>query len=85
MHDALQELGPGITSLTIIPDGILGYIPFEVFRGGNEKKNKYLGEEFTIRYAYSATYLKEQNAKEKTLQQSISLLALYHLMLYNEN
>jgi CHAT domain-containing protein len=60
VRDAIRELGPGITSLTIIPDGILGYIPFEVFRATNSPENIYLGDEYTIHYGYSATYLKEQ-------------------------
>jgi CHAT domain-containing protein len=64
IKDVIEALGPGLTSLTIIPDGILGYIPFEVLRNPNDSEKKYMGEEYAIRYAYSATYLTEQMRKK---------------------
>ncbi|HEV8512612.1 MAG TPA: CHAT domain-containing protein [Cyclobacteriaceae bacterium] len=64
IQDVIEALGPGITSLTLIPDGILGYLPFEILRDPNDAEKKYLGEKYTIRYAYSATYLNEQMRKK---------------------
>jgi CHAT domain-containing protein/tetratricopeptide (TPR) repeat protein len=59
LKECLDELGEGILSLTIIPDGLLGYIPFEVLMSDREKSNT-LNDRYAIRYAYSATYLNEQ-------------------------
>lgn len=64
VQDIMDALGPGITSLTIIPDGILGYLPFEILRNPNDNEKKYLGEKYAVRYAYSATYLNEQMRKK---------------------
>lgn len=59
LKECLREIGQGIRSLIIIPDGMLGYIPFEVMIPGQEKNNT-LNNHYAIRYAYSATYLSEQ-------------------------
>lgn len=67
IKDAVRQFGPGVNSLTIIPDGLLGYLPFEVLRKNEGGKMTYLIEDFSIRYAYSATYLHEQHQK-KTAQ-----------------
>ena len=66
IQDAIRELGAGITSITIIPDGILGYLPFEVLRNP-AWQHKYLGEECAVHYAYSATYLTEQLQKKASV------------------
>lgn len=58
--------------LTIIPDGILGYIPFEVLLSNKVEQSMlfgnhpYLLKEYQISYCYSATLLKEMEAKENT-------------------
>jgi CHAT domain-containing protein len=59
LKDCLEELGDGLRFLTIIPDGLLGYIPFEVLMP-NREKIETLNDRHAIRYAYSATYLNEQ-------------------------
>ncbi|HEU5292983.1 MAG TPA: CHAT domain-containing protein [Cyclobacteriaceae bacterium] len=60
IKDCLADLGPGIKSLTIIPDGLLGYLPFEVLIQSSDPKVVFLNENFAIHYANSATYLLEQ-------------------------
>jgi len=56
--------------LIIVPDGILGYLPFEaLLRSGSSdntlhKDHKYLIEDYLISYAYSATLLKEMQDKK---------------------
>ena len=60
LKDCLAELGSDVKSLTIIPDGLLGYLPFEVLIQSREPKVKFLNDNFAIRYANSATYLLEQ-------------------------
>lgn len=61
-----------LKKLIIIPDGKLGYIPFEIllrekpnFEGVNYSKLKYLLKDFSISYAFSGTMLlKQQQSKE---------------------
>jgi CHAT domain-containing protein len=65
LKECLDEVGQGVRSLTIIPDGLLGYIPFEVLMPAREKNN-YLNDRYAIRYAYSATYLHEQLRRKPT-------------------
>jgi len=60
LKDCLAELRPEVKSLIIIPDGLLGYLPFEVLMQPQGSKISFLNEHFTIRYAHSATYLTEQ-------------------------
>ncbi|MDL5050915.1 CHAT domain-containing protein [Oscillatoria amoena NRMC-F 0135] len=59
LKDCLVELGEDINALTIIPDGLLGYIPFEVLRP-SQTEDKHLNDKVSIHYAHSATYLAEQ-------------------------
>ena len=67
IKDCLKELGPGLTSIIIIPDGVLGYIPFEILlKKSNEPDPPYLGNEYSIHYANSASYLKEQQEKKSS-------------------
>ena len=61
-----------IKKLIIIPDGILGYIPFEVLlTEKTEKENSdyknypYLIKDYQISYSYSATLLIENNKIKK--------------------
>jgi len=46
----MEEQREGITSLIIVPDGLLGVVPFETFRGIDDR---YLIERFDISYAQS--------------------------------
>ena len=57
-----------IKKIIIIPDGILGYIPFEVLltekiedNNSNYKNYPYLIKDYQISYSYSATLLIENN------------------------
>ncbi len=47
----------GVDQLTIIPDGILGYIPFELLLNGD---GKYLLETYLIKYDLSSTMLAQR-------------------------
>lgn len=60
LEDCLASLGPEIKALIIIPDGMLGYLPFEVLVQSRNPKVLFLNETFAIHYAHSATYLMEQ-------------------------
>jgi len=51
------ELSP-ISSLTIVPHGILNYVPFEIVRAGATQT--YLMDRFSISYALSASLLSQQ-------------------------
>lgn len=61
LQDCLTAFGPSVRSLTIVPDGVLGYLPFEVLP--SPEGEGYLVDDYQVRYAYSATYLSEQNRK----------------------
>lgn len=57
--------------LIIVPDGVLGYVPFEVLLSGPAPQNTkryqqypYLLKEHRIRYSYSATLLQEMTDKQ---------------------
>jgi CHAT domain-containing protein len=64
MANCLKSLGP-VTRLIIVPDGILGYLPFEVLQEQREG-NSPLISNYTITYAYSASYLHEQVFKQSS-------------------
>lgn len=59
----LTSLSKTTQRLTIIPDGLLGYIPFEILFANVE--NEYLLRHYTISYAYSTTLLQLQNQLKK--------------------
>jgi CHAT domain-containing protein len=61
LADCLNVFGSSINSLIIVPDGVLGYVPFEVLP--SPKNNNYLVDDYQVRYAHSVTYLFEQNRK----------------------
>lgn len=63
LKDCLAEIGKDVRSLTIIPDGLLGYIPFEVLRPSPDD-TQYLNDYMAIHYAHSATYLSEQRQRK---------------------
>ncbi|MEL6559583.1 MAG: CHAT domain-containing protein [Bacteroidota bacterium] len=50
--------------LVIVPDGPLGYLPFEMLVTSQTEQTRYLLEDFDIRYVYS-TYLLGQHSKHK--------------------
>lgn len=59
LAEALQEVTPG-TPIIIVPDGILGLLPFEtlVLTPGNDVKDtRFVGETWQLSYAQSATVL----------------------------
>ena len=60
LENTLNNLPKNINKIIIVPDGILGYIPFESLIYDIDKKI-FLNEIYTIRYAYSAKLLNEQN------------------------
>lgn len=68
--------------VTIIPDGILGYIPFEALltkqppRVGAFSAYPFLIKEHQISYCYSATLLKEMQEKQHQQNPQKSLLAI---------
>jgi len=69
--------------LIIVPDGVLGYIPFEALlmerpagRLTNFHSHRYFGKEHIISYAYSATLLREMREKQHRETPSGSVLAM---------
>ncbi|MFK7971837.1 MAG: CHAT domain-containing protein [Bacteroidia bacterium] len=58
-------------SLTIVPDGMLGYIPFEVLltaeRSGDPRSLPYLVKQSKVRYAYALRLLLEGSGKKKSV------------------
>ncbi len=71
-----------ITTLIIIPDGRLNYIPFDVLLQteasvpvGNYADLKYLIKDYTIAYGYSATLTFEENAKARTASSKRGLIS----------
>jgi len=67
--------------LIVIPDGILGYIPFGALlssappKVGNFKSYPFLEKDFQISYCYSATLLREMKEKQHKKQPQKSLVA----------
>jgi CHAT domain-containing protein len=70
------------TKVTIIPDGVLGYLPFQVLlkekpsRSYRFHSHKYLGLDHQISYSYSATLLRQMQAKQHKKVPEKSLLAM---------
>jgi CHAT domain-containing protein/Tfp pilus assembly protein PilF len=68
-------------SITIIPDGILGYIPFDalLFEAPQDKENfkkyPYLLNQYQISYAYSATLLDEMTHKKYSKEPTKNIVA----------
>ena len=59
LAEALQEITPG-TPLIIVPDGILGLLPFEtlvITPGRDVKDTRFVGDMWQLSYAQSATVL----------------------------
>lgn len=66
IRDCITQLDTGIASLTVIPDGLLGYVPFEILIDSESPPGHYLMKDYSIHYAYSATYLSEQFQKKSS-------------------
>jgi len=68
------------TTLIIIPDGIIGTLPFEAFihsdsEGSDYKDHAYLIKDYAIAYDYSATLLVNRTTKPPVQSESILLCA----------
>jgi CHAT domain-containing protein/tetratricopeptide (TPR) repeat protein len=61
LKPVVEKLG-GINQLTIVTDGILGYVPFELLLDASEN---YLLEHFLIKYDLSSTLLAQRIQKEQ--------------------
>ena len=81
LHELLiPELPGGIKELVILPDGILGTLPFEAFvnpENGSEDylTAQYLIKKYHISYDYSATLFNERHADEEQISPKILLIA----------
>lgn len=68
--------------LIIVPDGVLGYVPFEalLLRADDRPErfhlHHYFGQEHIISYAYSATLLREMRAKKHRKEPQGKVLAM---------
>ena len=68
--------------LIIIPDGILGYVPFEALLTAKPERairfntHPYLLKEYQISYCYSATLLREMQQKKQVKEPTGTLLAV---------
>lgn len=68
--------------LTIVPDGVLAYLPFEALlverpdRPDRFHLHHYLARDYTLRYAYSATLLREMESLPPAPSSTAGLLAL---------
>ncbi len=76
IEDQLQQ------KVLIIPDGILGYVPFQALikkKSKNEHRfneHRYFGMEHQISYSYSATLLREMTEKQHAVIPEKSVLAV---------
>ena len=67
--------------LIIVPDGLLGYVPFGALLSGAPKRTSifdtypFLEKEYNISYCYSATLLREMKEKQHKQQPTGSLVA----------
>ncbi|MEK7257565.1 MAG: tetratricopeptide repeat protein, partial [Bacteroidota bacterium] len=63
----LASLDPAVKNLIIVPDGALGYLPFDLLGKANGQPNfktfDYLLRHFNLSYAYSANLLLEQSQR----------------------
>lgn len=73
LKNTLNQLDENIKQLVLIPDGILGYLPFEVLlteapaAGQSYKNYDYLFKKYHLAYTYSATLLQEQQQIQQDL------------------
>lgn len=81
LYDQLiPKLSSGITELVILPDGVLGTIPFEALIRSDSESNEYASSPFLIRdyhisYDYSATLFTHRTSNDSDADQKILLIA----------
>ena len=68
-----QENLTGKTKITIVPDGILGFLPFETLK---TSENSYLTEDFTIKYTQSLTIYKLLQQRDYSKKKRKPMLAM---------
>ena len=61
IQQPLAFLGNDIQNLIIVPDGQLGYLPFEALVADATKMNSYLIKDYSFSYTYSSTLLSQLN------------------------
>ncbi|MEQ8629326.1 CHAT domain-containing tetratricopeptide repeat protein [Ekhidna sp.] len=76
----IPKLKSDIQELVILPDGILGTLPFEAFINPDNETETFSGASFLIRdyhisYDYSATLFNERKADDKQIDPEILLIA----------
>ena len=77
----VDSLLPDSTELIIVPDGVLGYVPFDALlvedptEGQLANQYHYLLQDHTISYAYSATLQQEMKYRRHRKEPSKNLLA----------
>ena len=64
LSPVINQLDKNITELVLIPDGLLNYIPFEAIP--TNSAGQYLIHDFTISYAYSLSFWKNQLTTKRT-------------------
>ncbi len=78
--DLIPDLGAGIKELVILPDGVLGTIPFESLIVPDEGVDSYTSSQFLIEkyhisYDYSASLFNERIADDEQISPQILLVA----------
>ena len=72
--DLIPALPSYITTLTIIPDGILGTIPFEGLK--SDEDGSYFIEHYDLSYEYSATlFMEKRESPEKEMNHEVLFVA----------
>ena len=71
--ELIPDLPSDITTLTIIPDGILGTIPFEGLKDKGD--DSYFIEHYDLSYEYSATLFMEKRNAEKNMNNEVLFVA----------
>ncbi|MEP1032740.1 CHAT domain-containing protein [Ekhidna sp.] len=81
LHSLLiPNLSSSINELVILPDGVLGTLPFESFVRADDASDNYsnatfLIKEYHVSYDYSATIFNERHADERQINPEILLIA----------
>lgn len=81
LHSLLiPDLSSNITELIVLPDGILGTLPFEAFIDSDDESESYKSANFLIKnyhvsYDYSATLFNERVADDVQINPEILLIA----------
>ncbi|MEP0986851.1 CHAT domain-containing tetratricopeptide repeat protein [Ekhidna sp.] len=81
LHSLLiPELSSSINELVILPDGVLGTLPFEAFvdpddESENFRETQFLIKKYHVSYDYSATLFNERISDEEQINPEILLIA----------